>query len=90
VGKEKIYAKQHVLVVVQQSLGVIMVEKRRGSQRKALGSLAQGLGCALISKVMVPHFALVLSYLRVLNVGSGMVQKRNLARLLVGDGKGVL
>jgi hypothetical protein len=38
----------------------------------------------------VPHFALLLSHLRVLDVGSGMVQERNLARLLVADGKGVL
>jgi hypothetical protein len=33
---------------------------------------------------------LLLSHLQVLDVGSGTVQERNLARLLVGDGEGVL
>jgi hypothetical protein len=33
---------------------------------------------------------LLLSHLQVLDVGSGTVQERNFARLLVGDEKGVL
>jgi hypothetical protein len=33
---------------------------------------------------------LLLGHLRVLDVGSGAVQERSLARLLVGDGEGIL
>jgi hypothetical protein len=43
-----------------------------------------------VSEVVVSRFALLLSHLRVIDAGSGMVQERNLARLLVGDGKGIL
>ena len=33
---------------------------------------------------------LLLGHLQVLDVGSGMVQERNLARLLIGDREGIL
>ena len=36
------------------------------------------------------HGELTLGHPEVLDVGGGAVEKRNLARLLVGDGKGVL
>jgi hypothetical protein len=40
--------------------------------------------------LLEPHLELLLGHLQVLDVGSGMVQKRNLAGLLVRDGESIL
>ena len=45
---------------------------------------------SLVLGLLEPRLKLLLSHLQVLDVGSGTVQERNLARLLVGHGKGVL
>jgi hypothetical protein len=44
----------------------------------------------LIFCLLKPRLKLLLGHLQVLDVGSGTVQERNLARLLVGNGKGIL
>jgi hypothetical protein len=46
------------------------------------------MGC-LVLGLLEPRLKLLLSHLQVLDVRSGTVQERNLARLLVGDRKGV-
>ena len=45
---------------------------------------------SLVLCLLEPCLKLLLSHLQVLDVGSGTIQERNLAGLLVGDGKGVL
>jgi hypothetical protein len=45
---------------------------------------------SLVLGLLEPRLKLLLSHLQVLDVGSGTVQERNFARLLVGDEKGVL
>jgi hypothetical protein len=44
----------------------------------------------LVLCLLEPRLKLLLGHLQVLDVGSGTVQERNLARLLVGNGKGIL
>ena len=45
---------------------------------------------SLSFSLLEPHGELTPGHLEVLDVGGSAVEKRNLARLLVGDGKGVL
>jgi hypothetical protein len=44
----------------------------------------------LILCLLEPHLELLLGHPQVLDVGGGIVQKRNLAELLVRDGEGIL
>jgi hypothetical protein len=44
----------------------------------------------LVLCLLEPHLELLLGHPQVLDVGGGMVQKRNLAELLVRDGEGIL
>ena len=59
-------------------------------QRACPGSNALAKAGGLIFCLLEPRLKLLLGHLQVLDVGSGTVQERNLARLLVGNGKRIL
>jgi hypothetical protein len=66
---------------------VVLDGKRQGMCEDYWRNEYTSKGRHLILCLLRPHLELLLGHLQVLDMGDGMVQKRNLARLLVSDGE---